>query len=57
MKDISIHIFEKNEEQEARKLCNIMGATITDEIIPYFTTHIVTNKVTPFLTTQLNSLQ
>jgi hypothetical protein len=49
MKDFGIHIFDKEECKDSSKLCNIMGATITDEIIPFFTTHIITNKVTPFL--------
>ena len=54
MKDFGIHIFDKDLYKDCSQLCNIMGATITDEIIPFFTTHIVTNKVTPFLQTQLN---
>ena len=49
MKDLGVHIYEKDQYQEGSMLCNLMGATITDEIIPFFTTHILTNKVTPYL--------
>lgn len=30
-------------------LSNVMGALITEEIVPYFTTHVVAKKITPHL--------
>ena len=42
-----VHIFDKEIADEASKLCNLMGAMITDEIVPFFTTHIVVDKATP----------
>ena len=37
-------------------LCDIMEASTTDSIIPFLTTHIVVDKVTPAFKTQLNQL-
>lgn len=34
-----------------------MGAIITDEIVPYITTHVVTEKQTPVLKFELRSLE
>ena len=52
-----INIFDNSLSQEASQLCNLMGAMTTDTIIPFLTTHIVTNKITPTLRQTLNSIQ
>lgn len=36
-----IHIFDSQLNPEALQLVNIMGAMVTDQIIPFLTTHIV----------------
>ena len=57
LKDCAIHIFDVELNPEAQHLCNAMGAILTDEIVPLFTTHVVAVNLTPILQSQLNNLQ
>ena len=38
-------------------MSNILGATVTDSIVPFFTTHIIASKIDIKLKNTLNSLQ
>ncbi|CDW73016.1 UNKNOWN [Stylonychia lemnae] len=49
--------FYGNEDQHGNKLANLLGANITDSIIPTYTTHIVTENLTPQLKQSLTLLQ
>lgn len=57
LKDCVVHVFDVELNPEAQQLCNAMGAMMTDEIVPLFTTHVVAVNLTPVLQSHLNSLQ
>ena len=57
LEDCYIHIFDPTLNPEALDLCNMMGAMVTDSIIPFLTTHIVTNKMTQILKSTLSGIQ
>lgn len=51
-----ISIYDSEQYDYAFKIANILGATVTDSIVPFFTTHVIAEKLTPHLRTQLNIL-
>lgn len=44
-----IHIYDNSLNPEALNLCNLLGAMTTDNIVPFLTTHIIVDKITPVL--------
>jgi hypothetical protein len=52
--DCFIHIYDSDLNPMAMNLCNCTGATITSNIIPFLTTHIVVGQMTPVLKHTLN---
>lgn len=34
----------------------LMGAMVSDEIVPHFTTHVIAEKITPILSQHINGL-
>ncbi len=57
LQECVIHIFEGSLSSQANQICDILGATTTDSIVPFFTTHVVASKITPLLRSQLGNLQ
>lgn len=54
LSDCFIHNYDNDLNPMAMNLCNCTGATITSNIIPFLTTHIVVAKMTPVLKHTLN---
>lgn len=57
LKDCVIHVYDNELNPEALHLANLMGAIVTDSIIPFLTTHIIAGKMTAMLKSNLNSIQ
>ena len=55
--ECNIHIFDPMLNPEALELSNMMGAMVTDSIVPFLTTHVVTNKMTHILKSTLSGIQ
>ena len=51
---VYVHIYDSNAE--AQTLCDIMEATTTSNIIPFLTTVIVVDKITPVYKNIINQL-
>lgn len=47
--DCMIHIYDNSLNPEALNICNLLGAMTTDSIVPFLTSHIVVDKITPVL--------
>lgn len=52
-----ITVYDESLKYEATQLCNLMGAIVLDDIVPFMTTHIVALKHTPILKHQLSQLE
>eukprot|EP00347_Sterkiella_histriomuscorum_P001012 403373677 len=58
LSDCVISFFGSDQNnQHAYKLANLLGANLTDSIIPTYTTHIITDAITPQLKQSLTLLQ
>lgn len=57
LQELGIHIYDDSLREEVSYLSNLMGAIITDDIVPYITTHVVAEKQTPVLKFELRSLE
>ena len=44
---VFVHIYDASLRDEAQALCDIMEASTTGSIVPFLTTHIVVDKITP----------
>jgi hypothetical protein len=44
-----IHIYDNSLNPAELNLCNLLGAMTTDNIVPFLTTHVVVDKITPVL--------
>lgn len=55
--DVCVHIYDESLREEATWLCNLMGAIVIDEIVPYMTTHIIALKHTPILKHHLSTME
>jgi len=51
-----IHIYDNSLNPVATQLCNLLGAMMTDSVIPFLTTHIVVEKITPVLKQTISAL-
>lgn len=54
LRDAVIYVFDETLQQEAYQIANILGAMITDEIVPNLTTHVIADAVSPLLFKQLH---
>jgi len=57
LEELGIHFYDESLREEGSYLSNLMGAIITDSIVPYITTHVVAEKQTPVLKMELISLE
>ena len=55
--DCVIYVYDEELKLEAYQLVNAMGAFSTEEdVVPYFTTHVIAGKITPALSTYINNI-
>ncbi|TNV81653.1 hypothetical protein FGO68_gene48 [Halteria grandinella] len=57
LEDCVIAVAEQELYARAFRLCNLLGAVVTDQITPQFTTHVISSKITPMLKQSLTNLQ
>lgn len=55
LQECFIHVYDK--DLEVLQLCNYTQATVVDSIVPFLTTHIVVEKLTPVLKSTITQLQ
>lgn len=56
LQECMIHIYDESLNPNAIRLCNLLGGMTTDSIVPFLTTHVVADKITPVLKQTISSL-
>ena len=49
LEDCVLTIYDSDIYNHGFKIANLLGANITDQIIPTYTTHVITKYITPQL--------
>lgn len=61
LEDCVLSLISTDEQQDSLRHCQrlaaLLGATVSEQILPAFTTHVVTQLITPLVKNQLNTLQ
>ena len=54
LQDVFIHIYDAQLNPQATEIANTLCASITDDLVPFLTTHVLTVEVTSQLRNEIN---